>query len=253
MTSLLLEHNNRVYLTGRASIVRPSQDLTNMDVAWAEEYTKDTNPGFLWVAGKFVEADQANLNKQFWTTQDLEFGHFSVQYTPMNMLHKIFEPIGVYTESKLFPATETANAHIQALGCLWAYRYPTEAALVEMAHNNQTLWYSMECVGQALHCKGGCEKEFAYSTPREDLCEHLKNRTSVRHIVNPYFTGGAIIVPPTKPAWPHADVEMVSDLASEYAKKMDDTADHLASVDDSMSPAQWRSLMNQVITFSKRA
>jgi hypothetical protein len=189
-----------------------------MEMAWAMDYANETHPGFLWVAGKFVEADKPNLNKQFWSTEDLEFGQHTIKFTPMNMLHKIYDPIGVYVESRFVPASDTDNAHIEALGCVWAYRYPKEAEQIEKADTDGTLWFSMECVGEKLHCKGGCEKEFAYFTPRQDLCEHLRERTSVRHIVNPYFTGGAIIIPPAKPAWPNADVEVQGDDSQEKAR-----------------------------------
>jgi hypothetical protein len=201
------------------------------------------------VAGKFVEADRPNLNKAFWSKEDLEFGEATVRYTPMNILHRQHEPIGVFTETRMAPASGDDNAHIQALGALWAYRFPMEASLVELAHANNTLFYSMECIAEKLHCKGGCEQEFDYYG---DWCEHLETRSSIRHLVNPIFTGGALIVPPSKPAWPNADVEVLAALTDEYAKNMDNQADAIAEVDDSLKPGQWRALMDQVVALASR-
>jgi hypothetical protein len=248
-STLLLQHNGRYYLTAHAELVTP--DTIDM-ASWTADSLASMNPAFKWVAGRFVEADKPNLNKQYWSTSDLEFAHSTIRYTPMNMLHQIKNPVGVYTEAQFVPASDTANAHVTALGCLWAHRFPNEAALVEMANDAKQLFYSMECVGEKLHCKGGCEEEFPYFSRPEDLCDHLQNRTSVRHIVNPTFTGGAIIIPPTRPAWPDAEVEQIAALTATYASKMDDDAEQIAADDDSLTPGQARALLDLVIAFAAR-
>lgn len=244
---LILEHNRRLYVTGHAQIIHPGRE--EHASFWTGSEVANNNPGFLWVGGKFVEADRPNLNKAFWSKEDLEFGEATIRYTPMNILHKMSEPIGVFTETKMAPANDKDMAHIQAVGALWAHRFPLEASLVELANANNTLFYSMECVAEKLHCKGGCEEEFDYYG---EWCEHLENRSSIRHLVNPIFTGGALIVPPSRPAWPNADVEVLASLTEEYAKSLDNQADAIAEVDDSLKPSQWRSLMNQVVAYAAR-
>lgn len=247
-TTLVFEHNRRLYITGHASIVHPGRHETA--AYFSADQVSGLNPNFVWVGGKFVEADRPNLNKAFWSTEDLQFGEATVRYTPMNILHKLDEPVGVFTEAKLVPAEGEDNAHIVALGALWAHRFPLEASLVQMANMNNQLFYSMECIAEKLHCKGGCEQEFDYYG---EWCEHLEQRSSIRHLINPTFTGGALIVPPSKPAWPNADVEVLASLTKEYADHFADTADAVAAVDDSLNPNQWRDLMSQVIAIGKSA
>jgi hypothetical protein len=48
-------------------------------------------------------------------------------------------------------------------------------------------------------------------------CEHLQERTSIRHIVNPIFRGGAIIVPPTTPGWKEASASVVTEAVMQEA------------------------------------
>lgn len=245
MEGVLLEHHGRFYFTGTAKVEK------TQDESWSYQDVSTPHPGFQWVSGKFVEADRANLNKQYWGSEDLEFGEFSVKHTPMNLLHQVYDPIGVFVDSKLVPAQDDSNMHIEVLGALWAYRYPTQAGLVEMADAAGCLAFSMECVGEALHCKNGCEEVFPYFTKVEDVCSHLRDRSSVRHIVNPTFTGGALILPPSNPAWPGAKASVLYDQTAEYAKQMDELAERKAE-NSELSVHQWRFLMSETLKFARR-
>lgn len=246
MDGVLLEHHGRYYFTGTAKLEKKPDDR-----AWSYQEVAMNHPGMQWVSGKFVEADKANLNKQFWSSSDLEFGQFTVKHTPMNLLHQIFDPVGVFVESQLVAATDEANMHIEVLGALWAYRYPTQAGLVEMADAAGSLAFSMECVGESLHCQGGCDQTFPYFSDQADLCEHLRDRSSVRHIVNPTFTGGALILPPSNPAWPGAKANVLYDQTAEYAKRMDELAEQKAESSE-LSVHQWRFLMSETLRFASR-
>jgi hypothetical protein len=174
-----------------------SSDLaaTVADQDWSIE---EANPFIRWIAGDFVEADNANSNTQFWTAGDLELAEYTIRYAPLNMVHKFRQPIGFYAATKTVKldkdeAADHGSLKIQALSGLWTHIFPFEAAQAEAADEEGLLFYSMECRGTHIKCGTdeskdlvGCGKEFDYMQVASH-CEHLLERTSVRHIVNPTF------------------------------------------------------------------
>jgi hypothetical protein len=98
---------------------------------------------------------------------------------------------------------------IEALSGMWSHVFPFEAALVDQADDAGSLFYSMEVRGTHVHCAGptGCDQQFPYMQV-EDHCQHIRERSSIRHIVNPTFRGGALIIPPVKPGWASAHAQV---------------------------------------------
>jgi hypothetical protein len=88
--------------------------------------------------GDFVEADNPNQNKQFWTKDDLALGEYSIKYAPLNMLHKQRTPIGFFASTRSVNMADKASKNggtmkIEALSGMWSHVFPFESALVDQA------------------------------------------------------------------------------------------------------------------------
>lgn len=212
------EFNGKAYITARASIV---SDPNELDREYAFELQGSRlNPNFLWISGRYVQGEKPNRNGQFWTTEDLKSGEYSIRYVPLNVMHEWERPVGVFVETKLVHREAAAGEgellpEIQALSALWAHNYPSIAEAARAAHSQRKLWYSMECIGEAKQCLT-CSRTFEWSSAK--FCEHLEESVQApRRLINPVFQGGALIFPPTQPGWADADIEEVANATKEYA------------------------------------
>lgn len=264
MDTLVLERGHSNYLVNAARLVRTKTDVSS-DMAetivdgWSLD--KAANPFIQWIAGDFVEAENPNSNTQYWTAGDLALSEYSIKYAPLNMVHKFRQPIGFFAATKSVKLEKAAASEsvdqgslkIQALSGLWTHIFPFESAQVEAADDAGLLFYSMECRGTHLTCgtdesKGltGCGQTFDYMQV-DSHCDHLLERSSVRHIVNPTFRGGAIIVPPVRPGWKNANAsvlgEAVMQEAASFAEQNEIAYNQLTSDGAEISAAAWEQLM----------
>lgn len=219
---LLTEINGKFYATAEAYIVTGPTDMPR---EMASEFDKTAfNSGYLWVAGRYVQANQPNRNGQYWTLDDLQRGEASIKYSPINALHKYLNPVGTIVETKIISredaSTQRIFPEIQALGAVWAYNFPEQAKEIKAAHAIKQLWWSMECIAEARQCLT-CEKIFPWETAMHQTCEHMAaSPIAPRRFINPTFLGGALIYPPDKPGWKDADIsEVARQLVAEYAKE----------------------------------
>ena len=217
--AFMFEKNNKVYLNARAHIISDPSELPR-ELAFSLS-GKRLNPQFVWISGRYVQGEKMNNNGQFWSTDDLKAGEYSIQYTPLNVLHEWQYPIGTFVETKLVHREAAAEGEllpeIQALSLIWAGNFPDVAEAARDAHGNGKLWYSMECTGDAKQCLT-CNNTYEWAAAR--FCAHLEeSKTAPRRFVNPVFHGGALIFPPAKPGWTEADIEEVAKAAREYADR----------------------------------
>lgn len=275
MQTLVLERNNRIFLTAPARVVGPSDDVARAYAGYTDWSIdeKTANPFIKWLAGDFVESDKPNQNTQFWTAQDLSLGEYSIKYAPLNMLHKQRVPVGFFLATNQVSFKDTAQAKgytdflskdgtrqdlppfkIQALSGMWTHIFPFESAVIDQADDQGALFYSMECRGTHVHCAGpdGCDESFDYMTP-DVHCEHLKERSSIRHIVNPTFRGGALIVPPTQPGWNNARAtvlleESLREEAVLYAEQTELAFTEAQAEGRNITAHAWESLMALLLT-----
>jgi hypothetical protein len=229
---ILQEINDKLYMSARAYIVSdPTQLPRGMASEWQETKMNDS---FLWIAGRYVQANAANKNGDFWSYDDIVTGESSIKYTPLNVLHKWDRPVGTFVETKIVhraAAEDEAEVlpEVQALAVLWTANFPGVAKAAQDAHAAGRLWYSMECTAETTQCMA-CERTFSFRAAAEELCEHLANRTAARRWVNPVFLGGALIFPPQSPGWADADITAVaSELTREYANRKPQTEVFTAS------------------------
>jgi hypothetical protein len=244
------EVSGRILFTAPAHTFHAASEIP---VELAEEWGKQSqaNPYFMWVQGRFVEAEQANQNGAFWSTGDLEFGEMGVRHGPLNWLHQDTKVIGTIADGKLIhpmAAPEAASVErpfIAATAAIWKWLYPDEARDVEKASDSGKLFYSMECIAEQIECAGvgGCGQSFDYLkavTDPSSVCSHVRERSTSRRMVNPSFLGGAVIVPPLSPGWRGASASVVRQAAS--MAESTHSANH-----SGLSPAEWEGLMAAVL------
>lgn len=258
MDTLVYETDNRLILTNQARIVRAAGDVSEDTAAsWKPD---KANPFLKWIAGDFVESDAPNTNTQFWTKDDLAKSEHTIKFSPLNMVHKTRQPVGFVHSTKSVDIDAAAKAKpkrlkIEALSAMWSHVFPFESALVDAADEAGLLFYSMECRGTHLHCAGdnGCDETFEYDD-KENHCEHLLERSSIRHIVNPTFRGSALIIPPIKPGWKNAKagvlVDAVSEQAARFAEQTADVYEAARGGGSDLSASTWEHLMATIVSMA---
>lgn len=254
-------------IAGRVILTAPATHLTlasELPAELAERWEKAStgNPYMMWLQGRFVEAEKANRNGAFWSTEDLQFGEMSVKHGPLNWLHEEQTVIGTIADNALIhPQAQSQAAsmismpqprpYMAAVSAVWKWVNPEKVAEIERAADMGKLYYSMECVAREMSCSSdetheGCGKSFDYVTAMTQpnkVCEHIAARSSARRMVDPSFLGGAVIVPPVQPGWGSANVEVMRQQAAALAEQT-----HEAAGD--MGDSQWESLMAQVVRFA---
>lgn len=239
---MLEQIGEKLYATARAYVVDRPEDMPR---EMASEFNRtDMNPGFVWIAGRYVQANNANRNGHFWTFDDLQKGEQSIRYTPMNVLHKWDQAVGTLVETKIvhredrLEGSDRLLPEIQALGVLWEFNFPEIAKHVRAAHESKQLWYSMECVAEAKQCLV-CENVYPFRAQAHEVCEHMATKAnSPRRFINPTFMGGALIFPPERPAWPDADItEVAHELVRQFAVR------EVSELD----ATEWQHLMDVVL------
>lgn len=221
-TMVIEQINDKLYMSARAYIVSDKEQLPRaMASEWSE---RSMNDSFLWIAGRYVQANVANKNNDYWSYDDIVSGESTIRYTPLNVLHKWDRPVGTFVETKIVHRQAASDEpevlpEIQALAVLWTANFPNIAKAAKDAHEAGRLWYSMECTAETTQCMV-CEKTFSFRAAAAELCEHLADRSAARRWINPTFLGGALIFPPAAPGWKDADVTSVAaDLTRQYANR----------------------------------
>lgn len=271
--SFVAEISGKVMFAAPATTFNAAAELPpELAASWIEQ--SQSNPYFRWVQGRFVEAEQANLNGAMWTTGDLQFGEMGVKHGPLNWLHQARKVIGTIADAQLIqpkpamvtsistsglvgnfattttttqPAMPQPRPYIAAVASMWDWIYPDEIAVVERASHDQNLFFSMECVSEKIQCVGdnGCNQEFDFIDAMSGkACTHINERASTRRLIKPSFLGGAVIVPPARPGWPGANATVMA----EAARIAESTQE---SLPDGMTASQWEALMGLVVASAR--
>lgn len=218
----LIEGKESFFINTPAILIDDTKDVASN---WASEHIKP-NPGLKWVLAKYVEADNANSNGQYFSLDDLRLSQPTVNNSPMNIDHHQNEIVGTWVSSELLYPTDSShilNPFVEVLGAYWKHYFPERLVDVEAAFNSGTLYVSMECFGSTVTCVGtddACNESFPYEGPfGEGYCAHIKDRASYRQIDKPQFVGGALIVPPNKPGWKSATVNEMSGLVTKAVEE----------------------------------
>lgn len=244
-------------INGRTLVTAPATTIAAMKDPTVEDITAEH---MLWMHGRFVGAEAPNRNGAFWSAGDLEMAKGSVVNGPLNWLHDAKHVIGTLAKADYInPAAKGASGqgvqrsaelpHITATAAIWKWIYPDESYVVAQASDQQSLWFSMECISKEVSCVGpnGCGNTTTYAQYMAgSACEHVMQRASIRRFVNPVFLGGAVIVPPTRPGWAEADARVMKS-----ANALAEAAFEQAGRPD-VSASNWEQLMGQLVRFADK-
>lgn len=237
----------------RAFVVHADSGRTVISAPLREVALK--NEGFMYLRGRFVEADSPNGNGALWTTEDLQLGEASVAGGPLNWLHQEQKIIGTLLDGQLVMseregASQGIGNHIVSHAAVWRFLFPREADTIERAAADNGAYYSMECLSRQVACvdapgRPGCGEVFSYADyDAKKACSHLNDRSSIRRFVDPLFLGGAIIVPPVQPGWAQAEVDVVRQAAA--------LSEQHELAGDGLSRQQAESLAAAILTWANR-
>jgi hypothetical protein len=244
--TIVVENSSSFFFSCPVDLVNEDRDIAS---SWASSVI-NKNPAFKWIVGKYVEADNANSNGQYWSLEDLKMSRPTIQHAPMNMGHRQRYIVGTYAASELmYPTESEMNAYIETASVFWKYYFSEEFDLVQKAYDSGSLHQSMECVADSVTCAGpmGCGETFKYGGPMSDqYCEHIKNRESYRQLNNPVFLAGGLILPPDRPGWKNASID---DVASE---ELENVYEQVAASSPHLTPSQWEALMLEIVEYAHR-
>ena len=116
------QRDGKIYATSRAYIID-----VDAPREMASALPEKTNPSFLYIAGRYVQANNPNRNGHYWSFDDLKVGQDSIRYTPVNINHEFHRPIGVITDTKLVErevADGESFPEVQAVSAIWAANFP---------------------------------------------------------------------------------------------------------------------------------
>lgn len=237
-------------LFDRAVLVPDDRDIADH---WAKSVIND-NPAYRWVIGKYVEADNPNQNNQMWTFDGLNDKAETVLHAPMNMLHRSNHIVGAFVGvDMMYPTTETAEdglrPFIEAAGAFWQYYFPNELAVITQAHNEGSLFFSMECVSETLTIirPDGASQEFPYMGPAAEPYGEWGAKENVRRFNNPHFLGGALVVPPAKPGWKGAEVKELANMISQNQEEAGAVYEAAKAGAPQLDESVWEELMLTVM------
>lgn len=249
MDSFIYEDRNLVHMVSRAQILDNSYEQ-----AWAEKYIVE-HPANKWILGHYVEASNANQNKQYFSLEDLQKNHDSLNNTPLNLNHTS-QIVGTFVANDItYPKEDQAgvvNPHMEALSVFWKNRNPDLYVTVDAAHRDGALYYSMENAPEKIRCGGefGCGQSFEFAgRTNTNYCEHLNKGPSSgaeRHYENSCFMGGALIVPPVQPGWNRANIKEISEYM-EDSDKAQELYDDISDLSPDLEAHQWEDLMFRLL------
>ena len=225
------------------------------EVAWAEKHLH-VDPDIAWILGNYVEADNANDNGHIFPLEDLKAAIPTLINKPLNVLHQGRYVVGSFVGAELTTLTEhaaegeTQRPILEALAVFWRGVFNEEYELVKRAHSEGAAFYSMECIPEEIGCVAeGCEMVAKYMGRDHDTyCEHMRGQ-GVKRLLKPHFSAGALIIPPVKPGWRHADISSLARkedrqlLESVYAQ-VEEEAPHLDA-------ATWEHMMIELVELAK--
>ena len=260
--SFIVPVGDRIVLGSRASVV--DEDKLQ---SWAETYVRH-DPDIKWIVGNYIEADRANSNGYQFTMDELKIAKASLGSKPLNMLHHGRYIVGSYAGSEILEpnlpelqakakmgdlsaAEELAadpKTTLQALAAFWKNHFPDEYALVQRAHDEGSLFYSMEATPQTLTFPDHGNVTLPFDGVKSDT--YPTNEPGHRIILHQsQFHGGALILPPIRPGWTGAEAKTMAALLEKAER--DGSAEKLYAGLQQNAPhldsQQWEGLMGEIL------
>lgn len=252
------ETDTRFYIGARAQLI---DDEGTTLKAWAEKHVRK-DPDIGWILGNFVEADNANGNGHIFPIAELEeYGVHTPHMKPLNMLHHPNYIVGAFAGAELlYPegsgpgvaadasAVGSERPVMEALSAMWRKVFPDEHRIVQKAHNDGALFYSMECLPPTMTCPS-CTNTYKFvGLQDESYCAHLNaSRISPKILHKPHFEAGALIIPPVQPGWSRADITQLSKLIEENVDQAEKLHAGLETEAEGLGPKEWETMMLMIM------
>jgi hypothetical protein len=252
---MFFEGKDRIYMAGQAWLMDDAR--TDIEVATSEWATAHMVPNEAnsYVLGRFVEADRANNNKQYFRLGDLLLAQPTITHAPLNVNHQS-QPVGTFISSEMqYPVDDSDHPYIEALAAVWKHYFPTAYEAIQRAFAEGNLYYSMEAVPRTLSTIGGSDDaaEYAYegrispNYPRE-----INERDCDIVLNSPHFVGGALIIPPSRPGWSHADVKQMSKFMHQQWETAEEIYSGVQTMAPHADPSTWEIIMGELILMGLR-
>jgi len=247
--SFFHEGQHRLYIGGRALLLDDEQREVASE--WALRHIRE-NPAYAWILGRYVEADRPNLNKQYFSLGDLRIKSATLNNAPLNVNHSMRNVVGAFVAHEMvYPTDAGQNPYIEALASVWKYYFPHEYAEIRKAHEEGTLFFSMEAVPRAISSIGGSDdaREYPYMGRRHaSYPKEINERTcEAIWMKDPHFVGGAAIIPPAKPGWTGADARQIAEFINERWEVAERIYEQVALEAPDLEPKEWERLMGYLI------
>lgn len=250
MSTFLFEGKRSIFLGAQAQLIDTQKEVAS---DWAVDKIT-INPANAWILGKFVEADNANNNGQYFAMGDLELAKPSIDHAPMNINHSSREIVGAFVASELvFPVGEQAaqeNPYIESLGVFWRFVYPDAYRLVQKAAAEGSLFYSMEAIPEYVSTVGGADDSIRYEyagRTSPTYPDELNAREVPMRLGNPHFVGGALIIPPVRPGWSGANTGVVAEYMEECWQEAERAYEGIKSAAPHLDARVWEAAMAELI------
>jgi len=247
--------SGRVWVGGRAALL---DDGSTGLKAWAEKHVRRDHD-IKWMLGNFVEADRPNNNGHIFPLADLtDYGVATIPNKPLNMLHHARYVVGSMVAAEMVDGVPQADGEqhpvVEVLSGLWANIFREEASLINKAHQEGSLYYSMECLPGKVACpEAGCGVTAAWEGfESPNYCAHMNaSRVSKKMLHQPHFGAGAAIVPPVLPGWSNADIKDIQSMLKEHAEKAEALYADLQDDAPHLGPKEWERLMKEIIALAE--
>jgi hypothetical protein len=245
-------------LGAKVSLIRPDRVVAE----WAHR-SVTPNDHFLYIAAKYVEADNPNENRHFWSFQDLQNAQSSIVNSPINVMHEPHNIVGVMVDQEMmYPeaytqaqedkavAYEYAKPYIEVLGALWKFYFPQTVDTIVAAQEMGALFISMECLAETVTRvdKDGSEHDYPFMGGSHKDYEFTDESDYLR-LNDPHFVGCGLVLPPGRPGWKGAEVH---DLMSAVKSDGEKLYEQIKQQTPQLSPAEWEHLMLAFLAYSSR-
>jgi hypothetical protein len=189
----VFERGDRIYLTTPLTIARPS-DSEIAEFAFASSVkSKAPNENLGWVAGRYVEAGKANLNKAMWLNDELALKSLTPMLMPVTVMHDPRTAVGTIADCKLIG--DDQKSRIDTILAVWRHRFPEVWEETVANIENAEMMQSMECYAPNYSCSE-CGQEYvklAKGAEQSSWCAHLAQSTASRILGDVCFTGTGLI------------------------------------------------------------
>lgn len=183
---------------------------------WASKHIS-YHPYVRWVVSRVMESDEANLNKHYWSIEDLEKSVHTFNNTPMNVDHQSDVISGFWKAAEVvYPSLSGVKPFVEIVGAMWTMGPQRRefAGKVQEYFDQGALKTSMECYAESVTCHGtdsACGETFDFKGPTHpSYCQHMNHGSSFVKFNNPCFIGAALVLPPHTAGNPKAYVSTVN-------------------------------------------